>query len=217
PIARRDVEIHAAEQHPRAEAARHAVEPEQHGEDGSAGPKSRALFARQGAREANAAQQRTKTRRSRDEALHPRNDRCMLGETRLLIEAVLRRQGKLRYVPVDISQSMLDESAQALLADYRGLEITAIASEYRSGLRHLGKDTHLPKLIAWLGSNIGNFTRAEARHFLGGIRDAMSPEDRLLLGVDLRKDAHVLWRAYDDAQGVTARFNKNLLARINRE
>ena len=138
-------------------------------------------------------------------------------KTRLLIEAFLRRQGELRYVPVDISQSMLDESAQALLADYRGLEITAIASEYRSGLRHLGKDTHLPKLIAWLGSNIGNFTRAEARHFLGGIRDAMSPEDRLLLGVDLRKDAHVLWRAYDDAQGVTARFNKNLLARINRE
>src|SRR5262245_17372732 len=138
-------------------------------------------------------------------------------KTRLLIEAFLRRQGKLRYVPVDISQSMLDESAQALLADYRSLEITAIASEYRNGLRHLGKDTHLPKLIAWLGSNIGNFTREEARHFVGGIRDAMSPEDRLLLGVDLRKDALALWRAYDDAQGVTARFNKNLLARINNE
>ena len=138
-------------------------------------------------------------------------------KTRLLIEAFLRRQGRLRYVPVDISQSALDESAQSLLADYRGLEITAIASEYREGLHHLGKDTRLPKLIAWLGSNIGNFSRGEAHHFVSGIRDAMGADDRLLLGVDLRKDAQTLVRAYDDAQGVTARFNKNLLARINRE
>ena len=138
-------------------------------------------------------------------------------KTRLLIEAFLRHQGSLRYVPVDISQSMLDESAQSLLADYHGLEITAIASEYGDGLRHLGKDTRLPKLIAWLGSNIGNFARADAHHFVAGIRDAMSADDRLLLGVDLRKDERALELAYDDAQGVTARFNKNLLARINRE
>jgi len=138
-------------------------------------------------------------------------------KTRMLIEALLRAQGRLRYVPVDISRSMLDEAAQALLADYRGLEITAIASEYRDGLRHLGKETRLPKLIAWLGSNIGNFSRGEAHHFVGGIRDAMGADDRLLLGVDLRKDARVLVSAYDDAQGVTARFNKNLLARINGE
>jgi dimethylhistidine N-methyltransferase len=120
-------------------------------------------------------------------------------------------------VPVDISDSMLEEAAQALLADYGGLEITAIASEYREGLRHLGKDTRLPKLIAWLGSNIGNFERADAMHFVSGIRDAMCDDDRLLLGIDLRKDPRVLACAYDDAQGVTARFNKNLLARINRE
>src|SRR2546422_7422105 len=138
-------------------------------------------------------------------------------KTRRLIEAFLRRQGSLRYVPVDISQSMLEESAHALLTDYHALEITAIASEYGDGLRHLGKDTQLPKLIAWLGSNIGNFARADAHHFVAGIRDAMSGDDRLLLGVDLRKDPQALWRAYDDAQGVTARFNKNLLARINRE
>ena len=138
-------------------------------------------------------------------------------KTRALIEAFLRHQGSLRYVPVDISQSMLDESAQSLLADYHDLEITAIASEYGDGLRHLGKDTRLPKLIAWLGSNIGNFPRLDAHHFVSGIRDAMSSDDRLLLGVDLRKDERALELAYDDAQGVTARFNKNLLARINRE
>jgi dimethylhistidine N-methyltransferase len=138
-------------------------------------------------------------------------------KTRLLIEAFLRKQGELRYLPVDISQSMLEQSTEALLADYDGLTITAIASEYREGLHHLGKDTRLPKLIAWLGSNIGNFSRSDARHFLSGIRDAMNGDDRLLLGIDLRKDAHTLERAYDDARGVTARFNKNLLARINRE
>jgi L-histidine Nalpha-methyltransferase len=138
-------------------------------------------------------------------------------KTRLLIEAFLRAQRSLRYVPVDISQSMLEQSAESLLDDYHGLEITAIASEYREGLHHLGKDTRLPKLIAWLGSNIGNFSRADAHHFVNGIRDAMNGEDRLLLGVDLRKDARTLELAYDDTRGVTARFNKNLLARINRE
>jgi dimethylhistidine N-methyltransferase len=138
-------------------------------------------------------------------------------KTRLLIEAFLRQQGALRYVPVDISHSMLDQAAEALLADYHALEITAIASEYRAGLHHLGKDTRLPKLIAWLGSNIGNFPRADAHHFVSGIRDAMNADDRLLLGVDLRKDARALERAYDDPRGVTARFDKNLLARINRE
>ena len=138
-------------------------------------------------------------------------------KTRLLIEAFLRQQGELRYVPVDISQSMLEQSTEALLADYHGLTITAIASEYREGLHHLGKDTRLPKLIAWLGSNIGNFARADAHHFVSGIRDAMSADDRLLLGIDLRKDARALELAYDDTRGVTARFNKNLLTRINRE
>jgi len=138
-------------------------------------------------------------------------------KTRLLIEALLRRQQRLRYVPVDISRSMLDESARALLADYPGLEILAVASEYDDGLRHVAKETRTPKLIAWLGSNIGNFSRSEARHFVSGIRDAMVTGDRLLLGIDLRKDPAALGLAYDDPAGVTARFNKNLLARMNRE
>jgi dimethylhistidine N-methyltransferase len=138
-------------------------------------------------------------------------------KTRLLIEALLRRQGELRYVPVDISRRILDESARELLDDYTGLEIFAIASEYRDGLRHVRRETHRPKLIAWLGSNVGNFDRTEAARFVRSIRDAMTPDDRLLLGVDLRKDRTALEAAYDDAQGVTARFNKNLLVRINEE
>jgi dimethylhistidine N-methyltransferase len=138
-------------------------------------------------------------------------------KTRLLIEAFLRRQGTLRYVPVDISRSMLDESARELLDDYGGLEIHAIASEYVDGLRRVGGETERPKLIAWLGSNVGNFDRAAASRFLRRIRDAMGERDRLLLGVDLRKDRAVLEAAYDDAAGVTARFNLNLLERINRD
>ncbi|HWP35288.1 MAG TPA: L-histidine N(alpha)-methyltransferase [Thermodesulfobacteriota bacterium] len=138
-------------------------------------------------------------------------------KTRLLIEALLRRQGKLRYVPVDISRSVLEESARALLADHPRLAITAIAAEYEEGLEVLRRTPLGPKLLLWLGSNIGNLERPEAAAFLRRLRDLMAPADRLLVGVDLRKDRAVLERAYDDAQGVTARFNLNLLARINRE
>jgi uncharacterized SAM-dependent methyltransferase len=85
------------------------------------------------------------------------------------------------------------------------------------GLRRVSGETARPKLIAWLGSNVGNFDRAAAGHFLGRIREALGERDRLLLGVDLRKDGAVLEAAYDDAAGVTARFNLNLLERINRD
>lgn len=138
-------------------------------------------------------------------------------KTRLLIEAFLQRHGALRYVPVDISRSILEESAQALLDSYPGLEILAIAAEYHHGLHKLRAATFDRKLIVWLGSSIGNFDPAGAGSFLKRVRQAMDDDDRLLVGMDLRKSAEVLERAYDDTEGVTARFNKNLLARINRE
>ena len=138
-------------------------------------------------------------------------------KTRLLIEALLRRQPRLRYVPIDISRSILEESAEALLEDYGALEIHAIAGEYQAGLRHVRRETRPPKLIAWLGSNVGNFARPAAARFLAGIREALTDVDRLLVGIDLRKDRRTLEAAYDDAAGVTARFNLNLLTRINRE
>ena len=93
----------------------------------------------------------------------------------------------------------------------------AIAAEYREGLHHVGHERARPKLIVWLGSNLGNFSRAEAARFLAHVRSAMGEADRMLVGVDLRKDRTQLERAYDDAAGVTARFNLNLLGRINRE
>jgi dimethylhistidine N-methyltransferase len=138
-------------------------------------------------------------------------------KTRHLIERFLRRDGGLLYIPVDISRSMLEESAHALLEEFAGLEILAIAGEYQEAMAHLRRDFGLPKLILWLGSNIGNLDRPEAVEFLRCLRALMAAEDRLLVGIDLRKEPSVLEAAYDDAQGITARFNKNILARINRE
>ncbi len=137
-------------------------------------------------------------------------------KTRTLIEAALAQKAPLHYVPIDISRTMLEESSRALLEDYPGVEITAIAAEYRAGLRWLGRQRGA-KLILWLGSNVGNFPRGDAARFLRGVRATMSASDRLLMGVDLRKSRAVLEAAYDDAAGVTARFNLNLLTRINRE
>ncbi len=138
-------------------------------------------------------------------------------KTRVLIEAFLKRHGALKYVPLDISKTMLEESAKALLGDYPALEIFAIAAEYGRGLARIREEEQSRKLIVFLGSSIGNFRREDAASFLREVRATMRPDDRLLLGIDLRKSADVLENAYDDAAGVTARFNKNILSRINTE
>jgi dimethylhistidine N-methyltransferase len=138
-------------------------------------------------------------------------------KTRILIEAILRRQKNLCYVPVDICRTVLEESSVQLLKEYSALEILAVAGEYHEGLQHLREEMDRPKLILWLGSNVGNFDRDEAAQFLRRVRTTMRPDDQLLIGIDLRKDRAILERAYDDSRGVTAQFNLNILARINRE
>lgn len=138
-------------------------------------------------------------------------------KTRLLIEAILARRPTLRYVPVDISLSALEASAVGLLEDYPGLTITAYACEYAEGIARLARENGGAKLVLWLGSNVGNLERDAAAAFLRKLAGALAPIDRVLMGVDLRKDRRSLERAYDDAAGVTAQFNKNLLVRINRE
>jgi L-histidine N-alpha-methyltransferase len=138
-------------------------------------------------------------------------------KTRLLIEAFLRRHAGLQYLPIDISPTILAKSARALRREYPRLEITAIAAEYAEGLRRLAEGHARPRLILWLGSNVGNFERDAAAAFLAQVRAAMAQGDRLLMGVDLRKERAALEAAYNDAQGVTARFNLNLLTRINGE
>lgn len=139
-------------------------------------------------------------------------------KTRLLIDAFLAAHGRLRYLPLDVSPTMLAESCAQLARSRPTLELVPIAAEYEPGLERVRElEAGRPKLILWLGSSIGNYAPAEAGVFLQSLRAMLAPADRLLVGIDLRKGRDVLERAYDDASGVTARFNLNLLQRINRE
>ena len=137
-------------------------------------------------------------------------------KTRTLIEAFLSRQEALHYAPVDISAGFLEETARGLLDRYPGLAVTAIAAEYREAIPHLPPHDG-PRLVLFLGSNVGNLEEGEAASLLGAVAGTLAPHDRLLVGFDRLKEPEVLERAYDDAAGVTARFNRNLLARANRE
>ena len=138
-------------------------------------------------------------------------------KTRVLIDALLEEHGELTYVPIDISPSILEQSSRELLKDHPGLEIHGLAMEYQDGLHQLRRLFPGPKLVIWLGSTVGNLARPEAAVFLRSVREDLDPTDRFLMGIDLRKDPGELERAYDDSRGVTARFNLNLLTRINRE
>ncbi|HTD37770.1 MAG TPA: L-histidine N(alpha)-methyltransferase [Candidatus Limnocylindrales bacterium] len=138
-------------------------------------------------------------------------------KTRLLIDAILERQPALTYHPIDISAEAVTESSLALVGAYERLRVIAYASDYFPLLREKRLVTHGRVLALFLGSNIGNFEPAEARELLRLLAAARHPGDGLLIGYDLKKDPSILELAYDDPTGVTAAFNKNLLARINRE
>jgi dimethylhistidine N-methyltransferase len=140
-------------------------------------------------------------------------------KTRLVIEALLERQSTLTYAPVDISRTALEASARALVEAYPPLSVAAYAGDYDSALARLGEavEPGSRALVLFLGSNIGNFDREGARAFLAALRRSLRVGDALLLGADLRKERAVLEAAYNDALGITAAFNLNLLARLNRE
>jgi L-histidine N-alpha-methyltransferase len=119
------------------------------------------------------------------------------------------------YVPVDVSESALTQAGHALIAERPGLNVHAMIADFTGGLTL--PDTPGPRLVAFLGGTIGNLLPAERATFLASVRSLLSPGDTLLLGTDLVKDASVLVTAYDDAAGVTAAFNKNVLSVVNRE
>ncbi len=137
--------------------------------------------------------------------------------TRLLIDAIFARQPTLTYHPIDISADAVTESALALAGAYERLRVVAYASDYFPLLREKRLVTRDRVLALFLGSNIGNFEPADARALLRLLAGALRPGDGLLIGYDLKKDPSILELAYDDPTGVTAAFNKNLLARMNRE
>lgn len=138
-------------------------------------------------------------------------------KTRRLLECLARRQAT-RYVPIDISPAALAASTAALDGLAR-LVVQPLAAEYLDGMRHIAaaRADAAPLLLLFLGSSLGNFGRRDGIRFLRRLRRALRRGDRLLLGTDLLKPAPVLLAAYDDALGVTAAFNRNLLARANRE
>jgi L-histidine Nalpha-methyltransferase len=137
-------------------------------------------------------------------------------KTRILIAAVLSRQLSATFYPVDVSESALRIAQQDLKSEFPHLKVRPLLGDYSQGLSQLA-GTPGRKLVLYIGSSIGNFELGEAGNLLLSIRHDLRAGDALLLGVDLVKDAALLRAAYNDSQGVTARFNLNMLARINRE
>ncbi len=138
-------------------------------------------------------------------------------KTAVLIDYFLKRRADFTYAPVDISQEAIDALTEKFKKDFPRLSINAKTGDYFRVLETLETNADRRKIILFLGSNIGNFSRAAAVEFFRRLRVSMNENDLLFVGFDLQKDARVVQKAYDDAQGVTAQFNLNLLARINRE
>ncbi|MER7015509.1 L-histidine N(alpha)-methyltransferase [Saccharopolyspora sp. NPDC000359] len=136
-------------------------------------------------------------------------------KTRLLLDA-LRKQGTLRrFVPLDVSEAALRAAVDAIAVDYPELQVRGVVDDFTSGLTAL--DAGTDRLVAFLGGTIGNLLPAERADFFASVRAALQPGEWLLLGTDLVKDPDRLVRAYDDASGVTAEFNRNVLRVLNRE
>ena len=137
-------------------------------------------------------------------------------KTKLLLRELLRAGTAFTYAPVDISAGAMTGLVEALKRELPALHVAPVVADYATAL------TQLPtrpgsKAVLFLGSNIGNFHPAERLEFLRQLAEPLAPADRLLIGFDLRKDPRRIVAAYDDAQGVTAAFNLNLLTRLNRE
>ncbi|OBI57279.1 L-histidine N(alpha)-methyltransferase [Mycobacterium sp. E787] len=136
-------------------------------------------------------------------------------KTRQLLDA-LRDRGALRgFVPFDVDESVLSATATAIQREYPGIEINAVCGDFEEHLNEIPDGGR--RLFVFLGSTIGNLTPGPRAEFLATLADVMRPGDSLLLGTDLVKDTERLVRAYDDDAGVTARFNRNVLAVINRQ
>lgn len=137
-------------------------------------------------------------------------------KTRILIDSFIDSGKPVRYCPIDISADILKESSEALDRSYTLLKVQPIVASYEDGLDRLDPSDGTT-LLLWLGSSIGNFEPTSAAEFLRRVSGRLATGDRLLVGIDLIKDPAALEAAYNDRAGVTASFNLNLLARINRE
>jgi L-histidine N-alpha-methyltransferase len=139
-------------------------------------------------------------------------------KARILLEAMSSAGTLRRYVPLDVSESALEAAAIELVDEFEELTVHGVIGDFE---RHLGRvprsEPGTPRIVALLGGTIGNFPPGTRRRMLREMGKLLGPDDALLLGTDLVKDPRVLEAAYDDSQGVTAEFNRNVLRVINRE
>ena len=137
-------------------------------------------------------------------------------KTRLILDVFDKIQSKIEYFPIDISE-ILTQSSELLQREYDKLHITGIVDTYEGGLKFIEKYDYKKNLIIFLGSSYGNFLPKEGKVFLKKINSIMKKEDLFLIGLDLVKDKEILENAYNDSMGITAKFNLNILSRINDE
>ncbi len=137
-------------------------------------------------------------------------------KTRVLLDALHQTQTLKRYVPLDVTEAMVRECARELTAEYPGLRVHGVVGDFERHLDRVPPSTG-QRLVLFLGGTIGNFPPGSRRRFLRQISRLLGASDHLLMGTDLVKDPDVLEAAYDDPQGVTAEFNRNLLHVLNRE
>lgn len=138
-------------------------------------------------------------------------------KTGMLLRSFMDAGLELDYVPIDISEAAMKTLTQNLSRTAPSLRVEGLVTEYFDGLRWLARESGTRLLVMFLGSNIGNFNGPGQRVFLRTLWNALENDDMVLTGFDLKKDIDVLLSAYNDAQGVTSKFNLNMLARINRE
>ncbi len=136
-------------------------------------------------------------------------------KTRLLLDAYQALGHQLRYVPIDVSGEILTASAKQLRQDYPEIQIQGLVGTYAQALAQLKPTASPSRMIFFLGSSVGNFTPQESDRFFSQINAALNEGEYFLLGVDLQKPKHLLEAAYNDAQGITAQFNLNMLAHLN--
>jgi L-histidine Nalpha-methyltransferase len=138
-------------------------------------------------------------------------------KARILLGAMADAGTLDRYVPLDVSQRVVEEAAEQLTEEFPGLHVHGVIGDFERHLAAIPDGTRAPRIVALLGGTIGNFPPGTRRNLLRKLGGLLGPADRLLIGTDLVKDPHVIEAAYDDSQGVTAEFNRNVLHVINRE
>lgn len=136
-------------------------------------------------------------------------------KTRHLLSAYEAFEKEFTYIPVDVSGEILTQSAHQLVEEYPHLTVRGLVGTYEQALEQLPEPPTVPRMVLFIGSTLGNFAPDQSEQFLARVSTSLRTGDYFLLGVDLQKEPEVLQAAYDDAQGVTAAFNLNMLAHLN--